>query len=364
MSSSSARRSILGPDFPPPPRGLKGRRHELLTLQAALASGRVSRLALVGGGGSGKSVLAAALGHRLRSRYGGGVFWLRVGGWDHRTLLQMMALRLGVPREPLVESVRGALSARGSTLWVLDNHENDKAMVRLLEALAGLPATFLLTARRCLLSGVAVFPVVPPLMQTRRTPFPRVEALTRLLRWNPLALDICDALVSSRVATARTLRDWLVRQDVARVRIMAHEDDVIEVRLVLEWAWSRLAASARRLMVVLAHCPGDHMDARSLIVLGRAGKSGARDLASLRRWRLVQEHMPGRFSLHAVVRCAVAEKGFVAAERYFKHYVTLVEREPAAFAMEQSHVFAAMDHAQSAGSLHKILRVEALLGDV
>jgi hypothetical protein len=276
----------------------------------------------------------------------------------------MMALRLGVPRDPLIESLRGALGARGPTLWVLDNHENDKAMVRLLDALAGLPATFVLTARRCLLSGVAVFPVVPPLIQSRRTPFPRVEALTRLLRWNPLALDICDALVSTNAATTPILRDWLVSRDVGRVRIMAHEDDVIEVRLVIEWAWARLSASARRLMVVLAHCPGDHMNARSLVVLARAGKSGARALASLRRWRLVQEHMPGRFSLHAVVRCAVADKGVVPGERYFGHYVALIERTPALFAVEQSHVFAAMDHAQSAGSLNKILRVEALLGDV
>src|SRR5580692_1568236 len=95
--------------LPPPPR-LKGRRAELETLEAALTSGRLTRLALVGGGGSGKSVLAAALAHRLRGRFRGGE-WFRVGNWDHRTLLQMVALRLGAPREPLVESVRGALMA-------------------------------------------------------------------------------------------------------------------------------------------------------------------------------------------------------------------------------------------------------------
>jgi hypothetical protein len=360
----------LGAGLPPRPVGLKGRRVELGTLEAVLASGRVDRIALVGGGGSGKSLLAAALVHRLRRRRGGiaagGAFWIRVGGWDHRTLLQMMALRLGAPREPLVESVRRALEARGPTLWVLDNHENDRAMARFLEALAGTPTTFILTARRCLLSGVAIFPVVPPLIQARQTPFPRVKALTRLLRWNPLALDMCDALVMAGVTTPEALRDWLLARDVTRVRPMLHEDDIVEVRLVVDWAWERLSAEARRMLVVLAHSPGDHMSASSLLALARAGgqsrrAAGRRALAQLGRWRLVQEHLPGRFALHAVVRCAVAARGSVAAERYFAHYVALVERQPGLLAIEQSNVFAAMDHAQSAASLNKVLRALALL---
>src|SRR6478752_2602769 len=118
-------------DLPPAPR-LRGRRAELATLSAALTSGRLGRLALVGGGGSGKSVLAAALAHKLAPRFAGGAAWFRVGNWDHRTLLQMVALRLGAPREPLVESVRAALAARGPMLLILDNHENDRAMARFL----------------------------------------------------------------------------------------------------------------------------------------------------------------------------------------------------------------------------------------
>ncbi len=125
-------------DLPPRPR-LRGRGAELATLAAALSGPALSRLALVGGGGSGKSVLAAAVAHRIRARFPGGAAWFRVGNWDHRTLLQMIALRLGAPREPLVESVRAALDIGGPKLLVLDNHENDRAMARLLEALAGTP---------------------------------------------------------------------------------------------------------------------------------------------------------------------------------------------------------------------------------
>src|SRR5579863_4939389 len=227
-------------DLPPAPR-LRGRTTELATLESVLASRRLRRLALVGGGGSGKSVLAAALAHRLIGRFGGGVAWFRVGNWDHRTLLQMVAVRLGAPREPLVESVRRALDERGPMLLVLDNHENDRAMARFLDALEGAPVTWLLTARRCLLSGMAIFPVVAPLVHARRDAFPSVRALTGLLRWNPLALDIADALVTTRAATAEVLRAWVVAEGVERVRVMSDEDDVVEVRLLVEWAWARLA---------------------------------------------------------------------------------------------------------------------------
>jgi hypothetical protein len=103
------------------------------------------------------------------------------------------------------------------------------------------------------------------------------------------------------------------------------------------------------------------MDARSLAKLARGGRGGAAALGALRRWRLVQEPAPGRFALHAVVRHGLSAKGSVPPERYFTHYVALLERSPERFAAEQSHVFAAMDHAQAASSLNKILRVEALL---
>jgi hypothetical protein len=344
----------------PPLTPLKGRQAELATLAAALTRGGVRRLALVGGGGSGKSVLAAALAHRLRPRYAGAL-WLRVGNWDHRTLLQLLALHLGTPRDPLVDSVRRGLADAGPLLVVLDNHENDRAMARFLEALAGTPVTWIVTARRCLLAGVSVYPVVAPLVQARRSAFPAVRALTSLLRWNPLALGIASALVGSGAATVDELGRSLEQAGVESVRVMAHEDDVAEVRLLVEWAWRRLPAAARRIMTVLAHCPGDHMDAAALAALARTGRATGAALARLRHWELVQEPLPARFALHAVVRYAVAGKASIPEERYFDYYVRLLERRPDRFAVEQSHLFAAMDHAQAAASLEKMLRIDALV---
>jgi DNA replication protein DnaC len=57
-----------------------------------------THLALVGAGGSGKSMLAATLAHRLARHFPGGIHWFRVGAWDFRTLTEMLALRFGTTR--------------------------------------------------------------------------------------------------------------------------------------------------------------------------------------------------------------------------------------------------------------------------
>jgi hypothetical protein len=350
--------------FPPAPRGLRGRVTELATLQRTIAATAPARVALVGAGGSGKSMLAAALGHRMKGRFGGRVHWFRVGAWDFRTLAEMLAIRFGTARDRarLIPELRAMLRAGGERLIVLDNHEDDRATGRLLDALADTPATFVVTARRCLLAGVLVFPVTAPHVTSGRTAFPRVAGLTRMLRWNPLALDIADSIVGSRAATARALAAHLQAAGVSRVRVVDHEDDLPEVALLVQWAWARLGAPSRRILGVLSHVEGDHVDRASLAALARIGAPHLETaLAPLSRWHLVQEPMPGRYALHAVVRHAVARRTAPAPERTFEHYVSLLERHPERLDLEQTHLFAAMDHAQRGGDVGAILRVDGLL---
>jgi hypothetical protein len=352
---------VRKPFFPPPPRRLVGRATELRALTARLAAGRVERLALVGAGGSGKSLLACALGHRLRARYPGGVHWFRVGAWDASVLFEMLARRLGARGANRRAAVQAELARRGRTLIVLDNHESDKALARLLETLRALDVTWILTARRCLLAGVDVYPVVPPLATSGRVAFPRVAALTALLRYHPLALDIADRLVASRAVTAGALRAWLVERGVERLSVMVNEDDIPGVRLLVDWAWPRLPAGARAMLAVLAHCEGDDVDRASLCALARVRAGARASLAALRRWHLVQEPLRGRFALHAVVRQAVLPRRQVPRGRYFDHYVGLLERHPRRVDLEQTHLFAAMDHAHATSDLDAALRLERLL---
>jgi hypothetical protein len=331
---------------------------------ARTLAGGASRLALVGGGGSGKSVLAAALGHRVAARFGGRVHWFRIGSWDPQTLFEMLSLRFGTTRDRAtrVEALRAFFAGGGRRLIVLDNHEDDAATARVLDAFAGTDVTFLITARRCLLGGVLVYPVTPPLVTTGRSAFPRVAALTRTLRWNPLALDIADAIVADGAATVDALAGELAARGVGRVRVVAHEDDVPEVAALVDWCWARLPAEGRRMLAVLAHVEGDHVDRASLAKLARVGPSQAdRALAPLRALRLVQEPLRDRYALHAVVRYAIARRTTPHPERWFAHYVRLLERDPARLPSEQTHLFAAMDFANRQGDLGAMLRLDRLL---
>jgi hypothetical protein len=247
LSSRNIRADSGRSIFPPRPRGMKGRSGELRTLVDTILDTRPTRVALVGPGGSGKSMLAAELGHRLGPDFGGRIDWFRTAAWGFYTLSEMFALRfgtgLGVGR---VERLQKFFARGPERLVVLDNHEDDRAMERLFEAFADSKSTFVITARRCLLSGVLIYPVVAPLVTSGENAFPRVAALTRLLRWNPLALDIADSIVASRAASAQALGSFLESAGVTRVRALEHEDDLPEIALLIEWAWSRLSAGARR----------------------------------------------------------------------------------------------------------------------
>jgi hypothetical protein len=348
--------------FPPFPPSLKGRRAELAALASILERGESSRVALVGAGGSGKSVLACALGHRVRRRYPGGLYWFRSGPWDVATLTEMLSLRFGTSRErgERCAALRAFLSSRGPSLIVLDNHENDQAIATLLNDLHGAPVTWVITARRCLLSGVFVFPVVSPMGETGG--FGRVRGLARILRNSPLALDIADGLVASG-ATVGELRARLLECDIERIRVVAHEDDLPEVSLLVDWAWDRLEPAGRRALAVLAHSGGDHVDRASLRSLARMGpeREADRALARLRAWRLVQCPLAERYAVHAVVRYALQGRTRVPQARFLRHYLALLERSPDRLDLEQTHLYAAMDCAHAASNLPWILRIDRLL---
>jgi hypothetical protein len=193
-----------------------------------------------------------------------------------------------------------------------------------------------------------------------RSAFPRVARLTKLLRFNPLALDIANALVSAGVATVHELHRWLLASGIERVRVVDHEDDLPEVSLLVDFAYPRLDATARRLLNVLSHMTGDHVGADSLFVLARAGQSGPGALAQLLDWHLVQEPLPARYALHAVVRYALRGRGRLAPQAAVEHYLDLLERHPERFDLEQTHFFAAMDFAHAASDLPMALRIERL----
>jgi hypothetical protein len=65
--------------------------------------------------------------------------------------------------------------------------------------------------------------------------------------------------------------------------------------------------------------------------------------------------------VHAVVRHAVRRWTKPDPARVFAHYLALIEAHPERLALEQTHLFAAMDYAQRTGELAATLRIDALL---
>jgi hypothetical protein len=274
----------------------------------------------------------------------------------------MLALRFGTARgEGRARALTEFFRRGGPKLIVLDNHEDDQATAELLDTFADSPVTFVITARRCLLSGVLIFPVTAPLVTAGKSAFPRVANLTRLLRYNPLALDIADGIVAAGAATPRALETELRHRGIERVVAVEHEDDLPEVALLVAWAWRRLPSASRRVLGVLAHVEGDHVGRASLAALARVKSDMAQVLAPLLAFHLVQTPAPDRFTLHAVVRHAVRRRTRLDGARFFEHYVSLLEREPERLLLEQTHLFAAMDHAHRSNDLNAMLRVGRLL---
>jgi hypothetical protein len=121
-----------------------------------------------------------------------------------------------------------------------------------------------------------------------------------------LALDIADGIVASRDTNVKALGEYLRDAGVSRVRALEH--DLPEIALLVDWAWARLSAAARRALGALAHVEGDHVDAVSLGKRARVAEFGPA-LVELERWRLVQQPVRERYALHAVVRYAVEARG-------------------------------------------------------
>jgi DNA-binding SARP family transcriptional activator len=329
---------------------------------AATAAPRAVVISAVSGtAGVGKTALAVHWAHRVADRFPDGQLYVNLRGFDPggHVIDPTEALRrfleaLDVPAHRIPASVdaqtalyRSRLAGR-RMLILLDN-ARDSAHVRPL-----LPGTatclVVVTSRSQLLGLVAAegaYPVTLDLLTleeswqllSHRLGAPRIGAepsaairiISRCVRL-PLAL----AVVAARAATTphqplQILAEQL-EDDRGRLDTLTSTGDAnTNVRGVFSWSYRALTPPAAALMRLLGLHPGPDLTAPAAVSLAGLRSAQVRPLLTeLSRAHLVNEHSPGRYSFHDLLRDYATEQALTtesdqwcraATHRVLDHYL-------------------------------------------
>jgi tetratricopeptide (TPR) repeat protein/transcriptional regulator with XRE-family HTH domain len=341
-SGTSTLRRAVPAQLPADLYGFTGRVAPLARLDALLGEaerpGTVVITAVSGTAGVGKSALAVHWAHRVRDRFPDGQLYVNLRGFDPTGIVLQPATAvhgfleaLDVPPRRVPADLDGktalyrSLVADRRMLIVLDN-ARDAAQVRpLLPGAAG--CLVLVTSRSPLTALVAADGAHPlPLdllsvaeaheVLRRRLGSGRVtaepQAVDRIVASCarvPLALSI----VAARTATdpRLSLTALAAELDDARTRldVLADADPAVDVRAVLSWSYRALSPAAARLFRQLGLHPGPDIAAAAAAGLAGLATEQVRPLLTeLCDAHLVQEHRPGRYAFHDLLRAYAAEQ--------------------------------------------------------
>jgi DNA-binding SARP family transcriptional activator len=310
-----------------PPSAFVGRTEELARLDEAGAVVVVS-----GAAGIGKTWLALHWAHRDAHRFPDGQLYVNLRGFDPsgRPVSAERALRgflegLGVASAAVPSEVESqaalyrSLVAGRRMLVLLDNAADSAQVVPLLP---GDSCTVVVTSRDRLTGLVAthggrrlnVDTLPPPdarallaarIGEDRLAAEPdAVAALLDSCAGMPLALSIVAGRAQAYpefplAGLADELRE-------ARLNALDEDDELASVRAVLSWSTDALKPPEAQLFALFGHVPGPDIDlaAADALVDGDADHS----VRALERVSLVQQHAPGRYRMHDLVRLHAAEQ--------------------------------------------------------
>jgi len=304
--------------LPAAPGGFAGREAELREL--ADRSGTVLITAIDGTAGVGKTSLALQFAHHEPDRFPDGHLYVNLRGFDPQDqplrpadVLTQFLRALGVrPHQvPISENEQAelyrTLMAERRMLVLLDNAA-DPAQVRPL--LPGGASTCLITSRNRL-SGVDAHPLfLDVLSEDEAIALLRgllgadvdetaARELARLCGHLPLALRIAAANAGPFLAdTVAELRE---QNRLAALEIL--DDEQVAVRAAFDLSYLALDEAHRRLFRRLGLLAGIDFTAESAAAL-----AGEAALDTLLAANLVEQHIPGRYRLHDLLRLYAAER--------------------------------------------------------
>jgi DNA-binding SARP family transcriptional activator len=336
------RRAAVPAQLPLDVYGFVGRDAELARLDRALATAAdqptaVVICALSGTAGVGKTSLAIHWAHRVRDRFPDGQLHVNLRGFDPTgpamapaEAVRCFLVALGVAPERIPVDLPDQVSAYRSLvadrrlLVVLDN-ARDAAQVRPL--LPGAPGCLVIVTSRDPLPGLVaaegahavpldlLSPADACQLLARRLGPDRVgaepELVREVVRWCaglPLALSIAAArgayLPGAGLATlAAELRDARGLPSA-----YAEGDPSLDARAVFSSSYRALSGTPARLFRVLGLHPGPDAGVLAAAALaGVPGDEAAAALGELVRAHLVTEPVPGRYTMHDLLRGYAAE---------------------------------------------------------
>jgi tetratricopeptide (TPR) repeat protein len=319
-----------------------GRVGELAMLTGLLrgradTGGTVVISAIGGTAGVGKTALAVYWGHQVADRFPDGQLYVNLRGFDptgavmdpaeavRRFLdaLQVPPERITVDLDEQAALYRSQLAGK-RMLVVLDN-ARDTAQVRPL--LPGAPTCLVLVTSRNQLTGLVATDGAHPINLDLLTPAEARELLARRLGADRVAaeseaveeiitqcarLPLALAIVAARAATRpqlplNTLAGEL-RDASGRLGALTTDDPYADVRAVFSWSYQALTPDAARLFRLLGLHPGPDIAAAAAGSLAGLPASTIRPLlAELTGASLLVEHVPGRYSLHDLLRAYASD---------------------------------------------------------
>jgi DNA-binding SARP family transcriptional activator/tetratricopeptide (TPR) repeat protein len=353
--------------LPPAVRAFTGREAELESLDALLpeppgagAAAPVVIAAVSGTAGVGKTTLAVRWAHRVAARFPDGQLYVNLRGFDPgglalepseaiRGFLEAFAVpvaRIPADLDAQAGLYRSVLAGR-RVLVVLDN-ARDVEQVRPL--LPGSPGCAVIVTSRSHLTGLVaadgaygltlgLLPAADArdLLARRlgpervtREPAAVDDIIAGCARL-PLALAVAAAGAAASPGFPLAVFAAELRDATRALDPFEGGDPATDVRAVFSWSYQALTADAARLFRLLGLHPGPDIAIAAAASLAgiEPGPARAR-LAELTRAHLLDEHAPGRYAWHDLLRAYAAEQAHAhdspqvraaAVHRVLDHYL-------------------------------------------
>ena len=330
-------RSVVPHQLPARPRLFTGRTRELAHLDAALGRETV---AIGGIGGIGKTWLALHWAHRNLDRFPDGQLHVDLRGFDPtgKPMPTATAIRgfldaLGVasvPADPDAQvGLYRSLVADKRMLVFLDNAADSAQVAPLLP---GSPTCTVLITSRGRLSGLVAAHGTRSLDLDRLPDHEAHQVLVRHLGADrpaaepavtaellarcaglPLAIGIVAARATMHPTFPLSVLAGELREHV--LDALDTGDDLVSLRAVFSWSCQALSADAAGMFDALGLSPGADIDLHAVASLTALPTTRARALLrELEQAHLVDQHVPGRYRMHDLVRRYAAERAQPSAE--------------------------------------------------